>query len=198
MILAAHVIISAYGFWLPNDPRGSWSRFVASWELYRYGPATKVTTRQSVAGVPHNAALRAAAKSALRYPPVIFSDQQIHAIGEGFAQVVKRTGCVIHACAILPDHVHLVLARHHYRLEQLTNLLKGGATRQLTVEGLHPMASYSGGRESLPTPWGKRFWVVYIDNPAHLQSAVAYVNRNPIKEGRSPQQWDFITRPGCS
>lgn len=30
MVLAYHVIFGAYGFWLPNDPRGSWSKFVAS------------------------------------------------------------------------------------------------------------------------------------------------------------------------
>ena len=42
MVIAYHVIYSMYGFWLPNDPRGSWSDFVGSWELFRYGPATKV------------------------------------------------------------------------------------------------------------------------------------------------------------
>lgn len=31
MILAFHSIISAYGFWLPNEPRGSWYDFVYSW-----------------------------------------------------------------------------------------------------------------------------------------------------------------------
>jgi hypothetical protein len=30
MILAFHAIFGAYGFWLPNDPRGSWSDFVGS------------------------------------------------------------------------------------------------------------------------------------------------------------------------
>ncbi len=45
MALAYHVIFGTYGFWLPNDPRGSWSTFVGSWELYRFGKATKVTDR---------------------------------------------------------------------------------------------------------------------------------------------------------
>src|ERR1700680_1345456 len=34
-VLVAHVIITAHGFWLPNDPRGSWSDFVGAWELSR-------------------------------------------------------------------------------------------------------------------------------------------------------------------
>ena len=27
-VVAYHVIITNYGFWLPNDPRGSWSDLV--------------------------------------------------------------------------------------------------------------------------------------------------------------------------
>jgi hypothetical protein len=43
--LAYHVIVSMYGFWLPNDPRGSGSDFIGAWELFRYGGcATKVDT----------------------------------------------------------------------------------------------------------------------------------------------------------
>src|SRR5689334_5419414 len=58
MVLAYHVIFGTYGFWLPNDPRGSWSDFVRSWELLRYGPATHVHTRRSTAYDPHDQALR--------------------------------------------------------------------------------------------------------------------------------------------
>ena len=41
MVLAYHLIFTAYGFWLPNDPRGSWSDFVRAWELFITGKATK-------------------------------------------------------------------------------------------------------------------------------------------------------------
>ncbi len=43
MIVGYHVIFAMYGFWLPNDPRGSWSDFVGSREVHRYGTATKTT-----------------------------------------------------------------------------------------------------------------------------------------------------------
>src|SRR5689334_1058503 len=65
VIVGYHVIFSTYGFWLPNDPRGSWSDFVGSWELLRYGPATKTTQRRSLAYDQHDRNLRKAAKSAL-------------------------------------------------------------------------------------------------------------------------------------
>src|SRR5438270_9322580 len=86
MIHGYHVIFGAYGFWLPNDPRGSWSEFVGSWELFRFGPATKTDTRRSVAARPHDRAQRLAAKQALKYPPVQFTGLQARAIGRGFAE----------------------------------------------------------------------------------------------------------------
>ena len=109
MLLGFHVILSAYGFWLPNDPRGSWSDFVWAWELFRYGPATKVDTRASVAHVPHDRESRRAAKRSLKYPPVRFRDDQIATIADGFAVAAAEGNYAIHACAILPDHVHLIL-----------------------------------------------------------------------------------------
>jgi REP element-mobilizing transposase RayT len=44
---------------------------------------------------------------------------QARAVGRGFARAVERTGCAIHACAIMPAHVHLVIGRHRYDVEQL-------------------------------------------------------------------------------
>src|SRR5262249_38674001 len=130
MVLGYHVIFSAYGFWLPNDPRGSWSDFVRAWELRRFGPATKVETRRSVAGKAHDRTLRRAAKEALHYPPVTFTGPQARAVGVGFASFLARSGVVVWACSILPEHVHLVIARHTYKVEKIVNHLKGDTTRQ--------------------------------------------------------------------
>src|SRR5580692_3574335 len=105
MVIASHVIFSAYGFWLPNDPRGSWSEFVASWELLKYGKATKVMTHRSVARVQHDVRIRLDAKTALRHPPVIFTGEQALAISRGFATAISEALYCLHACCILPDHV---------------------------------------------------------------------------------------------
>ena len=34
LVIAYHLIYTTYGFWLPNDPRGSWSDFVRCWGLF--------------------------------------------------------------------------------------------------------------------------------------------------------------------
>src|SRR5437899_9847667 len=101
MILGYHAIISAYGFWLPNDPRGSWSDFVRSWELLRFGKATKVNSRKSLAHTPHDYRLRQAAKQALKFPPAIYSGIQARAIAQGFDRARLESGYKIHACSIM-------------------------------------------------------------------------------------------------
>ncbi|MCA9086946.1 MAG: hypothetical protein KDA81_23035, partial [Planctomycetaceae bacterium] len=51
MIHGYHLILPMYGFWLPNDPRGSWSDFVWKWELVRFGKATRTIDRRDISGL---------------------------------------------------------------------------------------------------------------------------------------------------
>src|SRR3954470_6486294 len=109
MVQWYHAIFTAYGFWLPNDPRGSWSTFVGSWELLKFGSATKTAERRSLAHNPHDARLRREAKQALKYPPVRFDARQRDAIAAGMAQACAESLIVVPACAIGHDHVHAVV-----------------------------------------------------------------------------------------
>jgi hypothetical protein len=152
MIRAYHAIITTYGFWLPNDPRGSWSDWVRQWELVDHGKATKVSTRRSVAARPHDPRQRQEAKAALRYPPVSFTGKQALAVGTGFKRAIGESGYVMYACSILPRHVHLVIVRHEHRAEQIIGHLKGRATQQLAMEGIHPLAEYSRSDGTTPSP----------------------------------------------
>src|SRR6476620_1536289 len=112
MVLGYHLIVSAYWFWLPNDPRGSWSEIVRSEKLLVFGEATKVDTHRSVARKPHDRQNRLAAKQALDRPPVIFTGIQARAIARGFGVCIEKTKATVWACAVMPDHAHLVVARH--------------------------------------------------------------------------------------
>src|SRR5713226_3074024 len=141
MVHAYHVIWGTYGFWLPNDPRGSWSDFVASWELARFGKATKLLERISVDAAEW-ARWRAEAQQALKYPAVVLNGKQAQSVGHGFANGVRKSRYTIWACSILPEHVHLVIARHTYEVEKIANLLKGEATKQLKGDSLHPQTRF--------------------------------------------------------
>ncbi|MBW3541727.1 MAG: transposase [Planctomycetes bacterium] len=193
MVHGYHVIFGTYGFWLPNDPRGSWSDFAASWELVRFGKATKVSTRRSVAAVAHDRQARLAAKQSLKYPPVVLTGEQALAAANGFAEACRKSGFTIWACAILPEHVHLVIARHRFKVEQVTNLLNGEATKRLTRDGLHPLARFARNGQSPPTPWSASRWKVFLNNPADIRRAIRYVEANPLREHKRRQRWPFVT-----
>ena len=193
MVLGYHVILTAYGFWLPNDPRGSWSDFVGSYELYQFGPATKVHTTRSVAHVPYDRAARLAAKQALQYEPVRFSGRQAVLIARGIGEVAAHWSLPIHACSILPDHAHLVIARTDREIGIVVNQLEGRASLQMSRAGMHPFQHVVGRRGKRPSPWAARGWAVYIDNTEYLRRAIAYVERNPVKHGFKPQGWSFVT-----
>src|SRR5688500_911787 len=182
MLLGFHLILSAYGFWLPNDPRGSWSDFVGAWELFRYGPATKVTTRKSVAHVPHDAALRRAARAALKYNPVVFTEAQILKVADGFSTAICEGNYLVHACAILPDHTHLVLGPHGRPIGQIAGHLKAKASMALRTAGLHPLGKHVEPDGSVPSCWARDYWKVYIYSEEHMHRAVRYVEKNPTKE----------------
>jgi hypothetical protein len=124
MVRWYHLIISAYGFWLPNDPRGSWSEFVGAWELLKFGGPTKVDQKRSYAHDPHNRQRRLDAKKALKYPPVRFGAAQRAAVAEGFAQAIAEGDYRIHACCFGYDHAHLVVCRHDRTIEQVARHLK--------------------------------------------------------------------------
>src|SRR5689334_21687200 len=103
MVIGYHVILSMYGFWLPNDPRGSWSEFVGSWELFRFGgPATKVNDGRSHAWDEHDVQARLEMKKHLKFSPVVLTGRQALSIANGFGNCARLSGYVIHACAILP------------------------------------------------------------------------------------------------
>ncbi|HZU34622.1 MAG TPA: hypothetical protein VFA18_01865 [Gemmataceae bacterium] len=192
MIHGYHVIWGTYGFWLPNDPRGSWSDFVASWELARFGQAIKSQERLAIDDTLW-ARWRAEAQQALKYPAVVLNGRQARSVGTGFANGVRKSRYTIWACSVLPQHVHLVIARHSYKVETIANLLKGEATKELKKSSLHPQASFVEPDGKLPSMWAEGQWKVFLDSEEAIEAAIGYVEENPVKEGKPPQKWSFVT-----
>ena len=183
MLLAHHCILGFYGIWLPNDPRGSGSDYVASWDLFRYGPATKTDSASSVAHVPHDHAARLRAKAALRFSPVAISREQVLVVAQGFSQALQEAGYSIHACAILSEHLHLVVAWHPRAIRRIIGHLRSKATSAVRKQGLWDQRPL----------WGEHAWNVRLNDTAAVERGIRYVERNPEKEGQSRQHWMFVT-----
>jgi len=159
--------------------------------LYRYGPATRTTERRSLAYDAHDRARRLAAKSALKYPPVQLTGVQARAVARGFADYLQGSSAIVRACAILPDHVHGVIANPGMLVEQMVIQLKSAATRQLEAEGIHPLTQFKQPEKRVPKCFTRGEWKVYLD-PDDVTRAIQYVEDNPLKEGKKRQTWGFV------
>jgi len=193
MIVGYHIVFGAYGFWLPNDPRGSWSTFVGSNTLYRAaGGATKTSDPRSLARKEHDSAQRRATKKLLPRAALRFNDTQVRAIGRGFAAYLKESNDLVWACSVMPDHMHMVTGRLSIPAKQLVVQLKGAAIRQLIKEGCHSFADERDTSGKLPKCFVRGQWIVYLE-PGEVSRTINYVQQNPIRAGMKSQRWSFVT-----
>ncbi len=111
MVVGFHLVWTAYGWWLPNDPRGSWSEEVRVEAIGALGEAhygRKLTQ-------PKSEELRRfyeQARDVLKHPLLSLTDEQIPLVGASFEKVIAERKYTCYACAIMPDHVHLLIRKH--------------------------------------------------------------------------------------
>ena len=175
MIIAYHAIFTTYGTWLPNDPRGSYSKEIYNDQLrllgeIRYGrqkpPPKKVLLKFYSETVP-----------ALERPAFFINDLIRPVVAQGFEAVVRRLNIDIGACAIMNDHIHVLALRSQYKIEYIVNQLKGSATQALKLK---------------QSPWTRGCWKVFINTNDALKMAIKYINANPARAGLHAQNWDFV------
>ena len=118
MVIGYHLIWTAYGWWLPNDPRGSSSHEVRIEPIGDLGPLHY--GRKAVQ--PPSRDLRQfyeGARDALKHPLRTFSPHETQIIAEAFAAVIREQNYTCYACAIMPDHVHALIRRHRDQAETM-------------------------------------------------------------------------------
>lgn len=192
-IVAYHAVFTAYGFWLPNDERGSYSDTVWSPRLQRFGAPVDPGTTRSVAKRPFDRTRRDAARAELQYPAVKFDAAQRNIIGHSIGQVIKEYELPVYATAILADHAHLVFARHKLDVEDWIGYFKRAASRELRKAGMHPFERFMSGADNrVPTPWVEGGWKVYLHDDDEILRTIRYINENPGKAGLPAQQWDYV------
>lgn len=188
-----HLCWGTYGFWLPNDPRGSGSREVWADHLKPFGEATFVEDRtRSRARRPHDRGLRRAAKRALTRPAVFLDGRQARCAAVAFGELLAELSIPVWACTVLPDHVHLVVGPSEIHADILSQRLKGRATKALVVAKLHPFLTEMGADGQVPKCWQELQWPVCKFDPVSVRQAITYVEDNPLKEGKKRQVWSFV------
>src|SRR5438067_11113321 len=118
MVVAYHLIWTAYGWWLPNDPRGSSSHEIPVERIAHLGELHH--GRKAVQPLPAELrAFYAEAQKVLKYPLLTFRDDDIQVIADSFGKTIREATYTCYACAVMPDHVHMLIRRHRDKAEQM-------------------------------------------------------------------------------
>ena len=183
LVIAYHLVWTTYGWWLPNDPRGSGSEIVRNPTLAKIGDLHYGRKPHQPAGCEVRA-FYDRAKPLLRHALLKFTAEEVATAARGLAQCIEENRYTCYACAIMPDHVHLVIRKHKHTAEEMLENLQTLSREQLVAEGF---------REPGHPVWTVGGWKGFLDRPTAVHRVVAYVDKNPLEIGQALQRWPFVT-----
>jgi REP element-mobilizing transposase RayT len=183
MVAGFHLIWTAYGWWLPNDPRGSSSheirveRIADLGELHHGRKPVQPPSRE-IREFYQNA------RTVLKHPLLQFENDDVPLIAQSFAELIATRRYTCYACAIMPDHVHALIRKHQDRAEMMIETLQD-ASRAKLMDAQRRRAGHP--------VWGGLGWKVFLYAREDMVRIVDYIWKNPIKAGLPPQRWGFVT-----
>ena len=183
MVLAHHLILTPYGWWLPNDPRGSMSQtirndVVAELGVIHYGRKKVQPIRQDIRKFHETARMK------LQHTLLPFANRDQKAIAEAFAITISKAGYTCYACAILPDHAHICLRKHRDLAEAMSERLLQQSKQLMQERQLRPADH---------PVWGGPGWKVFLDSTDDIWRTIRYIEENPVKAGLRKQSYSFVT-----
>ena len=183
MVIAHHLVLTAYGHWLPNDPRGSMSAGTHTPGLARLGPGHLGRKEQQ----PPRGELRKfhrQAEEVLSHPVLWFDPVQRDAVVGAVGETIAARRLTCYACAVLTDHVHLLIRRHRVSGQRMVPLFKDRLRDRLLEAKLvppdHPV-------------WSRDVCVLFKSDPRSVWTCVAYINGNFARHGLPTVIYDFVT-----
>jgi REP element-mobilizing transposase RayT len=184
LVIAYHLIWTAYGYWLPNDPRGSTSKIIASLKIAELGELYYGRKRIQPAANELKE-FRERATEALKFNIMDFRSAETGTIGNAFAEVILREKYTCYACAIMPDHVHLLIRKHKHKAEDMIAHFQTASLEALK----------QAGQRSWEHPvWGGPGWKVFLDHPEEIRRIIRYIEDNPVKWRLPSQHWPFVIK----
>ena len=130
MIAGYHLIWTVYGSWLPNDPRGSSSQEIRADYLEELGALhygrKKIQPSTSIIREFYERA-----KLKLKHDLILFTDEETQLVAQAFARTIEQHRYTCYACAIMPDHVHMLIRKHRDQAEEMIANLQEGSWQSL-------------------------------------------------------------------
>ena len=155
IVIAHHLIFSAYGWWLPNDPRGSSSYKIRNHRLAELGALHHGRKKVQPAGWTIREFYREAASGYLKHALLTFSEHDVREIGDAFRDVIEEQTYTCWACVVMPDHVHLLIRKHKHKAEEMIENFQTHSRLRLRA---------LGSRKPNHPVWGGPGWKVFLDH----------------------------------
>lgn len=185
-IIAHHLILTLYGHWGVNDPRGSGSAEFIDPKFSPLGPIHHGRKPEHLQ--PTREVLRAyhcEHEQLLNFPVLWLDEAKRQAMADAFAEVVRTRNYTCYACAILSNHAHFVIRIHRDDALTMLQHLAETSKRRLRLRFHNEISEHH-------PIWSARPYKVFLYAPDDVRSRIGYVQRNPQKEGLPPQQFDFV------
>jgi hypothetical protein len=186
-VIAAHLILTLYGHWAVNDPRGSGSTDFYDYKFEPLGPIHhgrkpnhEQPTRQALRSFHHEH------ETLLNFPIFWIDAPMRREIAAAIAEAIRAHGYTCYACAVCGNHAHLLNRTHkHDALTMWTHVAESIRERlRLRFPELlsprHPVIS-------------NRPYKVFLYEPEQVWDRIDYVEQNPLKERLPLQRWDFVS-----
>jgi len=189
-IIATHLILTLYGHWPPNDPRGSTSLDFHDRKFEPLGPIHH--GRKPAAQQPSRAELRnfqSKASALMNFPVFWLDDALRQATADTFAHVINQQNYTCYACAILSNHIHLLIRVHRDRHDVMIQRFTGAAATRLR-QCLTPSPNLT--RPDAHPIFNSRPWRGFRYTPEEIRNTIAYIEDNPEKENLPRQRWPFV------
>lgn len=182
MIIATHFIFTGYGHWFPNDPRGSLSTEVHAPELAPLAKAHFGRRKQQ----PTKEQLRAffeEAQKHLHYPLLWWDRLCRQQIADGLGEAIASNRMTCYACAILSNHIHILIRRHKLRAQDMLSVFRDAIRSTITFTGScpkdHPVLSDNACH-------------IFKSSPAPVRACVTYIEDNYRKHGIARAHTPFV------
>jgi len=182
MVIAHHVILTGYGHWLPNDPRGSMS-------LATYCPRLAQLAEAHFgrkARQPSPAELRAFYRRAnpmLHFDVLWFDGAERQAISEALGETARQHRLTCYACAVLTNHVHLLVRKHRLSGEAMSRLFKDASRGRLIERALAPPEHPVFSADACD---------FYKSDPESVRRCVRYIEGNFRKHNLLMTRYGFV------
>lgn len=173
-----------YGWWLPNDLRGSTSHSIRNDLLRELGELHFSRKAVQPAGRDIRVFYEQAA-AVLKHPLLSFSPDDFPVVAAAIGEAIAECNYTCYACAIMPDHVHLLIRKHKHPAELMIDQIQSLSRKRLVDAGL---------RSTDHPTWTRGGWKVYLDHPDEVRRTIRYIDQNPLKQRLPAQRWQFVRK----